>query len=660
VRIGFFLERKEERNITPSRSCVALEAQMSLSLNIYEGPALGVSQNPVNDDSHMLPPSGRHKRGKHRKKHREIPTPKDKGNRKPTAKPSSRTPNGNSLMSDVEGDSQYIPPAIIEELRQFIESFDRKPMDFLNLSHKHLKKIPLLFAEVTTEIILRANVSHNALRELPHALHFPNLQELNLSSNNFQHFELKSPLHFLTILDLSSNKMSKFPSPDVLELLPSIKTLNLYDNLLTAIPTRSFEKLTRLDTLNLSFNKLTSIPKEISALSCLRILLLDKNNLRELPDSITQLDLEDSTFEVSGNQLVYPPQEVADRGFSAVKRYIQLLQQEQQSRLTEFSVPIAPPTNSMPISSSMPIPLHTPIPKKRKSFRVNDEVCHDLITEQPTKSSQYKLIVVGREGAGKTSTIRFLTRNIVKVIGGTHDEEEFIEPRYGKLIDVYDTSDRYLVRLFPDHSEIVCRPEHIRLATSADSDIFDYDSVGPPHSTIGIDIDVWKPAITYSLLQFQSEVSISQSTEPEQSFTSMPPPAIATGVKTYASALLSFPTDAASKNSQNMSIKRDLSNSTHTSLPISEGFGIYESTRAEGYFSGAETHGPGSKPGSYRKGARSGAKTDPLKSEKKPIFDEKPPVDLTLSIWLSSLFCLLLTSSPGTSLVKISITLRMK
>jgi Leucine-rich repeat (LRR) protein len=593
--------------------------------NIYEGPALGVSQNPVNDESHiLLSRLGRQKRGK-RKKQREAP--KEKGDRK-VGKVSRQT-NGNSI-SDVDGDSQYIPPVLItEELRQFIESFDHKPMPNLDLSHKHLKKIPLLFAQPTTEIILSANVSHNSLRDLPHALHFPNLQELDLSVNNFQSFELKFAFPHLTHLDLSSNKMGKFPSPEALDFLPALRTLNLYDNILNAIPTRSFEKLTKLESLNLSYNKLTSIPKEISALCSLRILLLDKNNLRELPDSITQLNLEDSTFEISGNRLSYPPQEVADRGFSAVKRYMQLLLQEQQSRLADFSVTSAPPTSPIPMSS-LPIPLNTPVPKKRKSFRVNDEVSHDPTSEQPTKSSQYKLIVVGREGAGKTSTIRFLTRNIVQVTGGTHEEEEFSHPRYGKLIDVYD-SDRYIVRLFPENSETICRAEHLRLATSVDADIFDYDSIGPPHSTIGIDIDVWKPAITYSLLQSQNTAPSSQVVEAQKSVTSLP----THGLKSYASALLSHPAESGSKISQNSSMKRDLPNLSRISLPISEGFGIYEA-RPEGYSSGAETHGPGSKPSSYRKGAR-GLKSDLLKSEKRQTFEGKPPVDLTLSIWSISL-----------------------
>jgi Leucine-rich repeat (LRR) protein len=523
-------------------------------------------------------------------------------------------------------------PASLEELRQLIECLGLKPLIELDLSHRRIEELPFPFSELTTKTITKVNLSQNFLRELPFVIHFPNLQELNLSSNSFQSFEIKFLFPFLTTLDLSSNKMTKFPSSEVLECLPTLRVLNLYNNSLTAIPTRSFEKMIKLEELNLAFNKLANIPKEISALVSLRILLLEKNLLQALPDSISQLALEDSTFDISGNQLAIPPQEVANRGFSAVKRYFQLLQQEQQARVPDLSLmnhlpsciamPLPPPT------SSQPIPLTTPSAKKRKSFRLSDEVARDSISsaEPPTKSSQYKLIVVGREGAGKTSTIRFLTRNIVMVTGASH-EEVFPQPKYGKLIDVYD-SNRFLVRLFPEQSDVICRAEHIRLATASTSDStdFDFGAVGPPHSTIGIDIDVWKPAITYALLQSQSAAPPAPASD-----RPLQPPS---GLKSYASVLISNPLPPTNPHA----MKKENPFPRSSSLASAEGFGIYEATRSlEGYQSGSDPHAPGSKPGSYSRGrVNRGSKSDPFKSDRKQIPEGKPPLDLTLSIWFVS------------------------
>jgi hypothetical protein len=585
-------------------------------VDIYQGPPQGVSQNHVQDDSHLLLSSLRsEKKGKDRKKHRKEP-PKEK---KPAEKPPRHTAGAASVRKKRGKYNSVNDASSLQDLTQLIKSLSLKPISELDLSHRRLDDIPLPLPELSTNTITKANLSQNFLREFPSVLRLPNLEELNLSANCLQCFELEFSFVSLTVLDLSSNRITRFPPPEVLECLPALRVLNLYDNSLAAIPTRSFEKMTQLEELNLSFNKLLSIPKEISALSSLRLLLLDKNLLRALPDSISQLTLEDSTFDISGNQLAIPPQEVANRGFSAVKRYFQLLQQEQHLRVPDSVINSlsAAPTALPP---SQPIPLRTPSAKKRKSFRLSEEPPRDLssFAEPPTKSSQYKLIVVGREGAGKTSTIRFLTRNIVLVTGSSQDET-FAQPRYGKLIDVYD-SDRYLVRLFPEHSDIICRAEHIRLATAtSDSNDFDFAAIGPPQSTIGIDIDVWKPAITYSLLQSQSPVGPS------------PPSADRSMLKSYASVLISHPSP-----STNAQAARKDTSFARPSLAAAEGFGIYESTRlsSEGYQSGSDSHAPGSKPGSYSRGrATRGSKSDPFKSDRRPLPEGKPPLDLTLSIW---------------------------
>ena len=87
-------------------------------------------------------------------------------------------------------------------------------------------------------------------------------------------------------LKLSSQSINELAAGDFAGLT-ALKTLNLFNNKLPALPDDVFAGLTALKTLNLDHNKLTALPDDVFAgLTALKVLYLNDNRLPALPDDV--------------------------------------------------------------------------------------------------------------------------------------------------------------------------------------------------------------------------------------------------------------------------------------------------------------------------------------------------------------------------------------
>jgi len=168
--------------------------------------------------------------------------------------------------------------------------------------------------------------SHLDIKDLTGLEYAVNVKKIYLGNNLLDSAEKIKPLknlYNLEVLDLSRNQLTQVPS--YLFDMPSLRSLNLSDNMLTELgkiegenvleelyiennrltSLPELDKLGNLQTLSLSGNKLKSFPEEISSLKNLTALAIADNNLSEMPDISDFEQL--AVINLEGNELnVFP------------------------------------------------------------------------------------------------------------------------------------------------------------------------------------------------------------------------------------------------------------------------------------------------------------------------------------------------------------------
>lgn len=200
-------------------------------------------------------------------------------------------------------------PAALELKRQLSGSHDF--VDYLDLSNARFNLNDIDFR--IANHIGKVNLDNNRLHKMPlKFLMLPKLRSISCASNLIKSVEIHTRLLHLAVLELPSNKLTKFPSADTLDKLPQLRNLILYNNNIADIPYRSVEKLAalgRIEEINLSYNELKTLPSQIGNLTSLTALRLASNLLHSLPETITDLHgVSDINFDIDGNRLSYPPQ----------------------------------------------------------------------------------------------------------------------------------------------------------------------------------------------------------------------------------------------------------------------------------------------------------------------------------------------------------------
>lgn len=86
------------------------------------------------------------------------------------------------------------------------------------------------------------------------------------------------------ISDYSHKNLEQIPN-DVMKMF-NLKMLYLEDNLIRSLPENFFDRLSRLTWLDLRQNKLTSLPAGIANHSFLETILLQDNKIEYLPNEV--------------------------------------------------------------------------------------------------------------------------------------------------------------------------------------------------------------------------------------------------------------------------------------------------------------------------------------------------------------------------------------
>ncbi|OYW77555.1 MAG: hypothetical protein B7Z37_03775 [Verrucomicrobia bacterium 12-59-8] len=260
------------------------------------------------------------------------------------------------------------------------------------------------------------------------------LTSINLTSNYLSALPPEiGQLTSLTTLFLGNNQLIALP-PEIGQLT-SLTSLYLHGSQLSALPPE-IGRLTSLTTLNLDNNKLSSLPPEIGRLTTLSRLYLSNIQLSELPPEIGQLK-NLSLLSLRENQLATLPAEFArlvnleglrldanrfthlPAFMGSLRKLSRLsLARNQLSRLPhelrQLKSLVALYLHDNPrlnLSPEVLGPRESEVVNNRKT-PAKPQTILDYYFGSRAKNSQplneVKMILVGRGGAGKTSTVRAL------------------------------------------------------------------------------------------------------------------------------------------------------------------------------------------------------------------------------------------------------------
>jgi internalin A len=303
----------------------------------------------------------------------------------------------------------------------------------LDLSDNQFSVFPAEINSLT--VLLTLDLSGNELSVLPAEIgSLAALQAFYLQGNQLSVVPAEiGSLTALQALDLDGNQLSVLPVE--VGSLAKLQTLDLRDNQLSVLPVE-IGSLTALQTLYLQGNGLSVLPAEIGSLTTLQTLDLRDNELSVLPAKIGSLTAL-QTLDLRRNQLSVFPKEIGSltalqtlylqgNGLSVLPAEIGSLTALKELYLQENQLTSLPPELRL-LPELRWLFLHgNPMLRLSPSILGPDPSKHGIDIEKvPSATSildvyfgrlagktrplnEFKLILVGRGGAGKTSVIRAL------------------------------------------------------------------------------------------------------------------------------------------------------------------------------------------------------------------------------------------------------------
>ncbi len=178
----------------------------------------------------------------------------------------------------------------LQKLPQHILSFKKLEAIFLN--HNQLSTLPQSIQQLKN--IRQLDLSYNTFQHLPLTVcNLQNLQSLSMSYNLLEVLPKEiAQLQQLKILRFQHNQLKALP--EELGQLTALEELDLHGNQIEVLP-KALQGLKQLRVLSLGLvdhqgNPLKQLPKWISTLKNLEEISLAKTKIRELPESIHQLE----------------------------------------------------------------------------------------------------------------------------------------------------------------------------------------------------------------------------------------------------------------------------------------------------------------------------------------------------------------------------------
>jgi len=246
----------------------------------------------------------------------------------------------------------------------------------LDVSHNQLSALPGRMGKLTQ--LQGLDVSRNQLLTLPESLgQLIQLRDLNVWANRLVSLpEAVRHLTCLERLDVAGNQLTALP--EWLGQLTKLQRLNAAGNQLKTF-VESLSHLTHLVRFHLSGNQLTVLPEWLGRLPQLESLSLRDNRLTELPECLGQLARLQS-LDASRNRLVSLPKWLAK-----LARPIELCLEDN-------------PGLQLPVE----------IIESRNSEKIADYYFRAVAPGQGQALNEFKLILVGRGGVGKTTLVHRL------------------------------------------------------------------------------------------------------------------------------------------------------------------------------------------------------------------------------------------------------------
>ncbi|XP_078036409.1 uncharacterized protein LOC144469719 isoform X2 [Augochlora pura] len=132
----------------------------------------------------------------------------------------------------------------------------------------------------------------------------------------------KEPICNNTFADFSSTDLKRFPK-QLLNEFSQLKMLYLSNNDIIELPDEIFKFLRHLKWLDVRNNQISSLPNSIESHQCMETLLLQANNIQELPIELCTLP-KLKTLQVAQNPLVMPSKDIVASGITSILTFLRL------------------------------------------------------------------------------------------------------------------------------------------------------------------------------------------------------------------------------------------------------------------------------------------------------------------------------------------------
>lgn len=162
--------------------------------------------------------------------------------------------------------------------------------------------LPATFSKLVN--LKEVDVRYNSLTSIDVISKLPKVDQISVDHNSVSVCECEFTK--IRVLRLNSNPVTKF---EILNLVPTLTTLNLSNAKLAHIPDNTFYKMPNLIKLNLDMNHFVSLPTHIGKLRKLEHFSIARNALSSLPSEIGCLT-ELRFFDVRQNNLKKLPIEI--------------------------------------------------------------------------------------------------------------------------------------------------------------------------------------------------------------------------------------------------------------------------------------------------------------------------------------------------------------